>query len=1019
MLDDEDETSQSSKKSSASTNKSQNTFQNKEEIVINSDRSLFGIAVFIAVFSLLPLFYLVIFGKQINISAAQKTIETNFGVKNFTAQNARLYLRPFPKFYFEDVSFNNESKSGSFAIKVKSASFYGGFGSLFSIKKAQLDNLTLKNSSISFKVQPNQQLKSSDVVDFILNSSFNRGSVARKISIKNLSVLTINDNEFIVRGLNIADVIFKQSPSITKIYGKILVDKTLYNIKYDYHKNNETFTEAKAGGDDIKLAVSSPFFTANFEGTFGANVLKAKLNTSIKTLKYALFGIDTQNGGSLVNPNNFLQDIENLTIDTNFEYNTKTLAFTSSSGVVNQDGKKIADIKLVDNLLEFSLNNINITKSSQDVRSQQVKNNYKEIMSYDNDDIGFLGEKNTASLLKSWSDLSQDQIQTTLQSVVKDKLSVFSIVDFLPQTPVNFAFKFNSVKIEDTILEGQVYMSASHYGLALKNGSSIKLTKNGKTSTINGAGSIDDISSGVKKTMLNFDINLSSMQSIYEMLEAKKFVNIKNFIKNETTSDPVEISFSLIKDRDLTIVDGLKLNFGKDRLNIDSKIQISSKAGNGNKSSQLYTFDIQNLIFNPNFEDIAKLNIFAGKSMLLNKMLVLKSILQDINIFVNCKTCTIFNNTFETFTFSLDINNSGLKFAIIEAASPHLSFGLDFNAEIALGVPSLEIKSNISKLVFDDNFSLNSFLTFIANKNKTLVLPSINQFFGLVDIQASYIKNKNYTLDNFIFAADISNGVLNITNANVSGLNTNNNNPFTIVTEGTISLQAAPIYSLSFAVQNAEANDIFTTFAALPNAISGRLDSSGRIVSSGYHFDDFIKNLSSDINFKIFNPKITNFDVNSIALSMLKPTKKEMQILADPAVIKSSITNGSKNYYSILQGKMVVNARLVSFVDTFVKSNLTTTSVNANYSLFDKKCNIVGKTALNAINFGSGERFIPLFLAFSASGSPFIASSNTLSPSGEKSIQSPQNLHIILNDLNTTQLTAYIEAYNKAFGRKK
>jgi hypothetical protein len=197
---------------------------------------------------------------------------------------------------------------------------------------------------------------------------------------------------------------------------------------------------------------------------------------------------------------------------------------------------------------------------------------------------------------------------------------------------------------------------------------------------------------------------------------------------------------------------------------------------------------------------------------------------------------------------------------------------------------------------------------------------------------------------------------------------------------------------MSYGIKNIDFSSFINAFSNLQRPVpTGRIDLAGRFVSTGYGIDNFIKNLSCESSFKAYNISIPSFDTNSIALSFLRPSKKDICLLSEDKFVNQVILSGQKNIYSTMNGKVVIKDGVLNILDSSLKSNISVSSINGNFDIKNNIYYFVGKTAINAINFKSYEsqQLIPILLSF---------------------VNSNKNQQDIY-DINLKQVLAYTQSY--------
>ena len=1039
--------------------------QEKEVTILNDDEDVkeagsipILIPILVTFLIIIPIIFLSTVGLKINKASLTTKLEKNFSIQS-SFNGAKFYLTPRPQTVIENLVLYSMQKDKEFILKAGSFVIKKSFWSLITFNSQAIETLKIKDAIITIKSDKiDKQSVKEEIINFLKLENFLKAEHSYNINIVNVSFKIASDKGEVLDGFGIKDLNIVKRNSFYKLNGQMFIGQTQYDIDFDYQTERNAFSK----DNPFTLKMSSPYLSIDVNGKLEGEKenlnLNAKYKIEMKSLKNTIVNLANSNRMLERSLFKIKHDIANIKAEGELSYNLFLKHIINIDGELLQGSESLGKISLETNQennkeqqINLNLTKVKVSKTNESLTS--INGNtfdkgsvYQNIMSYDDNDISFLQNKSSLASLANVVKKNNSTAEVDSKSIIKNR---FSITDLLSPNQLNFKTNINTLVRESGESFGSMNLNGSVSVFGVNLDSEINIVNSTEDNKIDNLkitckGLVNDANQN-GRTNLYVTLRGNDVTKPFDTMIDRLSSDVANKVANifyslvskdaNLTNTIYDLSFDLKLDKDVTFIDNFKLNFNNTIKSIEAKMQYNTSSDNPNNIYK--TLFIKLIGFNlvPKLQDLKMFESFAKQTSLINKILFLKTISGKTDISFECENCNILSVPIDSLRASLSMNKDGIDFTIPKIQSNGIDINAEAEIDISSGTSMLNAKVNINELTMAKGISFED----VFNKNEkyeAIFIPSLNDLSGKISINSNIIDSPNYTFTKSGIKLSLNNGLILLDDFSVHGYRklsagvANANSSLIaqklqdiqskhletdIKLEGSISLQNEPIYSLSFALSNILPSTLISAFSKnLSNDIKGAMSINGRVVSSGYGFADFVKNMQTDSKFTIYNTQLDGFDLNSLAIALgkkqsslppalSKKIKKNAKPANQPQVIKvqntddalNLIQNGTKAVYSKISGDVVFKDQKLVISGGSIDSGIVKGTFNLSLSPFDNfYYSFVGKSVLNAINYKGGSP-VALFISFAGYG---------------------KNTTEHKNDINLSQVDAYLKA--KAAYRK-
>ena len=403
----------------------------------------------------------------------------------------------------------------------------------------------------------------------------------------------------------------------------------------------------------------------------------------------------------------------------------------------------------------------------------------------------------------------------------------------------------------------------------------------------------------------------------------------------------------------------LLINNGKNIITGDLTLDDSSS---GSVSSA--NLNINYLDYDDYFVNDSK-NSYLLADRLLNKLLWLKTISSNYDVYLSFNHLTYQDNNFDNQSLRVKLGQGYLKFADINLSSPNLDIKGNIDIDIKNTTPTLNLD------IVSNNFQLNS--TKNNLEGQFFNLTSLEDFSGKVAIKIANFKLNDFQSNDIIISSQLRNGVIDFDDFNFkiySG---------TAKYKGLIIFKSIKTINGSLELVAISNKQLLSSILNINN-ISGASNVSAIINSSAGNISEFFQNLNGKAQFISGNIIIDGFGLYDLAVKM-----------AQPSVYKTELTN--------LDAILYANNSQSSFKDA---SGAIEFQKGANTTKFNIKASDVG---INGIVYGD----INKEQAFDASGNFIFITGTKLKPVPVNfAVNFKGNVGAIKQQTNYSQIEQYL-----------
>ncbi len=1000
---------------------------NDDEVIQERGSIPIFVPIIVTFVIVLPLVFLSTVGLKLSNNSLISQLKNNFGA-DVSFESAHFYLSPSPKVVIKNLVMYSRHEDGEFALKAATFTIKRSFISLFTFNTKKIDSLLLNDSIITINYD-NDDMDSKKtllhkMIDFLNFDIFFKGKNSHTTQIVNSSIKIAKQDGLKLDGFGIGDLTLAKMDGFKKINGSIFIDKNPFKISLAYN----TDKSALSIDNPFDLNIESDVFTLVLKGKMlhekSDTILHSTYNLNIKTLKGLVL--------SPANINPFIKsisakidkDITDISCNGDIHYSLKD-GISKLSGNITNKSLSIGTLNFDNNnemkKISFNIKKVQLSTASDSIEtSQSVAKTldgasvYRNIMSYDDNDMSFLKSKNVSD----WISESETKINQNDASELENlkleggKKKTFAITDLMSLSPISIAIDIASLDNDKGKSIGSLNINFDLSKLGAKIKSLLSLDIANENADVNQLlkieldGIMGDATQG-GRSMIAANIQTNTPARVIDFIESGKSSDISNeFVKTlskllmldiSLQDKPAILSFNIISGGNISILDSFKLSLEDGKKVVEARMQKNISKQNAsdvykNLSVKLIGFDILSKLSHlNNFET------FSQDSNLINKILLLKTISGKTDIAIECEQCNILSVPIANMRASISLNKDGIDISVPKIKSTGMDINGEAQIDISNGATNLNSKIVINELTIKNPPSFRP--VFEDPSYKPIALPSFTDISGGFVIDSNIIDTPNYTFTKSTIKFSVKNGIVNFDDFAMHGYRKNKNADITgqsliaqklqdiqsknletdIKIEGSISMQSAPVYSLSFALNNISPSSILDLFSGNLGGIDGALSLSGRLSSSDYGFAGFIKNLEADAKLSAYNANITGFDINSVAIALgkrgVKKTiqrSKKNKALAEPIVNNVSdanllINNGPRAVFNKMTADVIVKDQKVVVSNGVMDSGIVSGTFVLDGSLLSGIAyNVIGKLAFNGFNFKGGAP-VPLNISFASS----------------------------------------------------
>ncbi len=446
---------------------------------------------------------------------------------------------------------------------------------------------------------------------------------------------------------------------------------------------------------------------------------------------------------------------------------------------------------------------------------------------------------------------------------------------------------------------------------------------------------------------------------IIENKKDEQLLNIKgndingfwNFIKNSVgtyskTTDHEKVKFEF---NGIIKIDGDRLfinngNFFTDNLKSENTIEVKFDSG---ISFIAIDTKINNLLLD-NFITENKEKSYLNINTLKNKILFLNTF--TLNTFLKFEIKNIQYKDFKDINYNFVIRTSQGLLNI---------YNINLNDKIKGGVifdilqlrPKIDMKLKLENLHIDNNIDLNRIL---------FDLPTLEDFYGNVNIIGNNILFKNSPINTLEFIATLQNGLINFSKFEIDGFGGK------CKIGGFLNMQYNRKLNLTFNGCTGDLKDLLYIFTG-SNNISGLVGFSSVLYAEGQNMENFIQSYIFKLNFTASGINVNKFGLENLSGDLLKVnTNEELLNSLNPEKVLYD-ENSSTLFERIPKGTIQYSKKSGGQFDFDIKRLMINGKVNGKFELFPKYIKLELNSNFTMLS-GALDKLIPLNLAIAING---------------------------------------------------
>lgn len=433
-----------------------------------------------------------------------------------------------------------------------------------------------------------------------------------------------------------------------------------------------------------------------------------------------------------------------------------------------------------------------------------------------------------------------------------------------------------------------------------------------------------------------------------------------------------------------TALNEIYININKNETEIfgDSKIIRENK-----NATNIYNFEFSELDFTKYFVFKNDKSFFSNSQSLIKKMMWLNNINSNNQISLKFNKLIFDQQEFLDQRLDIKINHGYFNIDNLILKSPKTDLSANFKIDLGTTQPTFDLKIFAGKLQQLNLVNSNQDLTkpVISNDNlknitnlfrnnekqnsileKFYEIPSLESFYGRIDIDVGEFTTKNKKISNIKFNGNLKNGTIESVKNSWQDFNG------TLSFDGLIDLKETKIINGKFDLKNIELNK-FLKDTLNTDSIGGVANISGNILSVASNAKEFFNDLKSEIRFNCVQPSIKNFGLNDLVKKMFN-IKLYQSELKDPEKI---LFNKDANTY-FKQAKGVISFK--NNAEDTIKIELNAPATNAILSGTIDSQKMTFDWLFNAVFLtGNSQKQTPINLAIKIKGNAneYSSSANT------------------------------------------
>lgn len=336
-------------------------------------------------------------------------------------------------------------------------------------------------------------------------------------------------------------------------------------------------------------------------------------------------------------------------------------------------------------------------------------------------------------------------------------------------------------------------------------------------------------------------------------------------------------------------------------------------------------------------------NIYLKQGILFDKLLWLNKVYSDYNLKFKFDKLIYEDEEFENLNIGIEMGQGYFKIPKTNFKSPNndLTFELILDISDKKQIANMLIDGKTLKINFKEKLPNITTGKYENILDKFFELPSLQGFSGEISISLDKINLENTLINDFKYKNSYVNSIFDQANLSMKIFD----GAFEF--KGINDIKYNKIINGNFTCKSCNSNKMLDVFFNVKN-IEGIANVSGNIVAIAKTFDEFKKNINSEISFAAIAPKINGYGLNDLVEKMFNFKEYPEDLMEPEKIINNSdlftqYTNAKgsinfkndKNYFSISFKSPAINSIFSGQIfpqDKIINGTLNTIFITGNKS---------------------------------------------------------------------------------------
>ena len=336
-------------------------------------------------------------------------------------------------------------------------------------------------------------------------------------------------------------------------------------------------------------------------------------------------------------------------------------------------------------------------------------------------------------------------------------------------------------------------------------------------------------------------------------------------------------------------------------------------------------------------------NTYLKQGVLFDKLLWLNKVYSDYNLKFKFDKLIYEDQEYENLNLGIEMGQGYFKIpkTNLKSQNNDLTFELILDISDKKQIANLLIDGNALKINFKEKLPDITTGKYENLFDKFFELPSLQGFSGEILISTNKLDLENLTIDDFKYKNTYVNSAFDQANLSMKIFDG------TFEFKGINDIKYNKIINGNFSCKSCNSNKILDVFFDVKN-IEGITNISGNLVSIAKTFDEFKKNINSEISFAMVAPKINGYGLSDLVEKMFSFKDYANDLMEPENIIsnsdlftqyssaKGSVTfKNNKNYFSISFKSPAINSIFSGQIfpqDHLINGTLNTIFITGNKS---------------------------------------------------------------------------------------